>query len=133
MKTMENKEIMELAAQLGDALKNDERLVRLENARKAYENDPVLRKYMVEYEVQQKAMQNEVTKEEKDMHFIEIIQHRIDELYHLIIESPAFVELNEAQEAVNAYMNEVNQTIMSRITGEEPGCTHNCATCKGCH
>jgi cell fate (sporulation/competence/biofilm development) regulator YlbF (YheA/YmcA/DUF963 family) len=67
------------------------------------------------------------------MHFIEIIQRRIDELYHLIIETPAFVELNEAQEAVNAYMNEVNQTIMSRITGEEPGCTHNCATCKGCH
>jgi cell fate (sporulation/competence/biofilm development) regulator YlbF (YheA/YmcA/DUF963 family) len=130
---MENKEIMELATKLGDALKNDERLVRLEQARVAYENDPVLRKHMVEYEVQQKAMQNEVAKEEKDMHFIEIIQRRIDELYHLIIETPAFVELNEAQEAVNAYMNEVNQTIMSRITGEEPGCTHNCATCKGCH
>jgi cell fate (sporulation/competence/biofilm development) regulator YlbF (YheA/YmcA/DUF963 family) len=130
---MENKEIMELATKLGDALKNDERLVRLEKAREAYENDPVLRKHMVEYEVQQKAMQNEVAKEEKDMHFIEIIQRRIDELYHLIIETPVFVELNEAQEAVNAYMNEVNQTIMSRITGEEPGCTHNCATCKGCH
>lgn len=130
---MENNEIMELAAKLGDALKNDERLVRLEKARAAYENDPVLRKHMVEYEVQQKAMQNEVAKEEKDMHFIEIIQRRIDELYHLIIETPVFVELNEAQEAVNAYMNEVNQTIMSRITGEEPGCTHNCATCKGCH
>ena len=130
---MENKEIMELATKLGDALKNDERLVRLEKAREAYENDPVLRKHMVEYEVQQKAMQNEVAKEEKDMHFIEIIQRRIDELYHLIIETPVFVELNEAQEAVNAYMNEVNQTIMSRITGEEPGCTHNCATCMGCH
>jgi cell fate (sporulation/competence/biofilm development) regulator YlbF (YheA/YmcA/DUF963 family) len=130
---MENKEIMELATKLGDALKNDERLVRLEKAREAYENDPVLRKHMVEYEVQQKAMQNEVAKEEKDMHFIEIIQRRIDELYHLIIETPVFVELNEAQEAVNAYMNEVNQTVMSRITGEEPGCTHNCATCKGCH
>ena len=130
---MENKEIMELATKLGDALKNDERLVRLEKAREAYENDPVLRKHMVEYEVQQKAMQNEVAKEEKDMHFIEIIQRRIDELYHLIIETPVFVELNEAQEAVNTYMNEVNQTIMSRITGEEPGCTHNCATCKGCH
>lgn len=130
---MENKEIMELAAKLGDALKNDERLIRLEKARLAYENDPVLRKHMVEYEVQQKAMQNEVAKEEKDMQFIEIIQRRIDELYHLIIKTPVFIELNEAQEAVNAYMNEVNQTIMSRITGEEPGCTHNCATCKGCH
>ena len=41
---MENNEIMELAAKLGDALKNDERLVRLEKARAAYENDPVLSK-----------------------------------------------------------------------------------------
>lgn len=130
---MENKEIMELAARLGDALKNDDRLIRLEKAKTAYEQDPALQRFMVEYEVQQKAMQNEVAKEEKDMHFIEIIQRRIDELYHQIIESPVFVELNEAQEAVNLYMNEVNQTIMSRITGEEPGCTHNCATCKGCH
>ena len=133
MNIMENNAIMALAAQLGDALKNDPRLVRLEEARKAYENNPELKKHMIEYEVQQKAMQNEVTKEEKDMQFIEIIQRRIDELYHLIIENPAFAELNEAQEAVNAYMNEVNQTIMSRITGEEPGCTHNCSTCKGCH
>ena len=125
--------VFELAQELGKALKEDEKLIRLANAKKAYESDNVLKKYMVEYEVQQKAMQNEVAKEEKDMHFIEIIQRRIDELYHLIIETPVFVELNEAQEAVNAYMNEVNQTIMSRITGEEPGCTHNCATCKGCH
>lgn len=130
---MENNEIMELAIKLGDALKNDPKLLRLEAARKAYEEDPELQKHMVEYEVQQKAMQNEITKEEKDTHFIEIIQRRIDELYHLIIENKAFTELNEAQEAVNAYMNEVNQTIMTRITGEEAGCTHNCATCKGCH
>ena len=126
-------EIFELAAELGKKLKDDARLVALENAKKAYEADPALQKLMLEYDVQQKAMQNEVTKEEKDMQFIEIIQRRIDELYHLIIENPAFAELNEAQEAVNAYMNEVNQTIMSRITGEEPGCTHNCSTCKGCH
>lgn len=131
---MENKEVMELAAKLGDAIKNDERLLRLEAAKKAYDEDPELKKYMVEYEVQQKAMQNEVAKEEKDMHFIEIIQRRIDELYHLIIENKVFTELNEAQEAVNMYMNEVNAIITSRITGEQPGaCTHNCATCGGCH
>ena len=128
---MENKEIMELAAKLGDALKNDERLIRLEKARLAYENDPVLRKHMVEYEVQQKAMQNEVAKEEKDMQFIEIIQNRIDELYTSIIENPVFVELNEAQEAVNELMNSVNNTIMFAITGEVPSCTHNCSTCGG--
>lgn len=124
-------EIMELAAALGEALKNDERLVRLDKAKKAYESDPELQRLMVEYEVQQKAMQNEVAKEERDMQFIEIIQRRIDELYRSITENAVFVELNEAQMAVNDYMNEVNATITFHITGEQPSCTHNCATCHG--
>ena len=123
--------IFEIATQLGEELKKDERLVRLEAAKKAYEENPTLQKQLVEFEVQQKAMQNEVVKEEKDMQFIEIIQNRIDELYTSIIENPVFVELNEAQEAVNELMNSVNNTIMFAITGEVPSCTHNCSTCGG--
>ena len=89
---------------------------------------------MIEYEVQQKALENEVVKPEKDTHFIDIIQGRINELYQSIVNNPAFVELNEAQNAVNELMNSVNQTIMFNITGELPGdCTHNCSTCGGCH
>lgn len=126
-------EVMELAAALGEALRKDERLIKLADAKAAYEASPELQKKMVEYEVQQKAMQNEVAKEERDMHFIEIIQHRIDELYGEITTDPAFLALNEAQAAVNAYMNEVNATITYHITGEEPSsCTHDCSTCHGC-
>ena len=128
-------EIFELAAQLGKKLKEDEKLIRLENAKKAYKESPELGKMMIEYEVQQKALENEVVKPEKDTHFIDIIQNRINELYHKIMEDPAFVELNEAQQAVNELMNAVNSTIMFNITGELPSdCTHNCSTCGGgCH
>ena len=127
-------EIFEIAAQLGKALKEDERLVRLENAKKAYKESPTLGKMMIEYEVQQKALENEVVKPEKDTHFIDIIQNRINELYRQIMEDPAFVELNEAQQVVNELMNSVNTTIMFNITGELPSdCTHNCSTCGGCH
>lgn len=128
-------DIFEIAAQLGKTLKEDERLVRLENAKKAYEDSPELGKMMVEYEVQQKALENEVVKPEKDTHFIDIIQNRINELYRNIMEHPAFIELNEAQQVVNELMNAVNSTIMFNITGELPGdCTHNCSTCGGgCH
>ena len=127
-------EIFELAAELGKKLRDDERLVALENAKKAYAEDKQLQKYMVEYDVQQRAMQNEVGKKEHDLQFIEVIQKRIDELYRLISEHPVFVELNQAQAEVNELMNSVNQTIMTQITGEEPsGCTHNCGTCGGCH
>ena len=127
-------EIFELAAELGKKLKDDARLVALEDAKKAYEENAQLKKYMIEYEVQHKAMQAEVGRNDRDLHMIEAIQKRIDELYKLIAEHPVFLELNRVQAEVNDLMNRVNQTIMTQITGEESsGCTHNCATCGGCH
>ena len=128
-------EIFELAEQLGKVLKEDSRLVALEEAKAAYENDNELKKHMMEYEVQQQAMQREVAKPDRDLQFIEVIQNRIDKLYTEIVENPTFVGLNEAQAAVNGLMNEVNATIMFQITGEKPssGCTHDCSTCGGCH
>ena len=127
-------EIFEIAQLLGKTLKEDERLKRLEIAKKQYEESPELGKMMIEYEVQQKALENEVVKPEKDTHFIDIIQKRINDLYESIVNHPAFIELNEAQSVVNELMNSVNQTIMFNITGEIPSdCTHNCSTCGGCH
>ena len=127
-------EIFELAAALGQKLKEDERLVALETAKNAYEASGEIKTYLVEYDVQQRAMQKAVSESDKDMQLIESIQRRTDELYKLITEHPAFVEINRAQAVVNELMNSVNQTIMTQITGEEPsGCTHNCSTCGGCH
>lgn len=126
--------IFELAAELGKALKNDEKLVRLENAKTAYEAETELNKKMIEYEVQQKALQLEITREDRDTLLIDNIQKRIDTLYREIMEHPVFVELNEAQAEVNELMNAVNQTISFQITGEVPSsCTHDCSTCGGCH
>ena len=127
-------EIFELAAELGKKLKDDSRLVALENAKKAYEENNELQTALVEYDVQQRAMQKAVAQSDRDMQMIESIQARIDELYRQIAEHPVFVELNRVQSEVNELMNAVNQTIMTQITGEEPsGCTHNCSTCGGCH
>ena len=128
-------DIFELAGKLGDALKADERLVRLENAKNAYTTDPSLQAAMIEYDVQQTALQTEVTRPEQDTMLLDTIQARIEALYREIIEHPVYRELNEAQAAVNALMNEVNGTITFHITGEKPSaCTHDCSTCGGgCH
>ena len=127
-------EIFELAAELGKALKADERLIKLEEAKKAYEENKTLQRNIVEFDVQQKALQQEMVKPEKDTMFIEVIQKRIDELYKMITEDEAFVALNDAQAVVNELMNSVNTTITYNITGEMPSsCTHDCSTCGGCH
>ncbi len=126
--------IFELAAELGRALKEDDKLVRLENAKKAYEAETDLNKKMIEYEVQQKALQLEITRDDRDTLLIDNIQKRIDTLYREIMENPVFVELNDAQAEVNELMNAVNQTITFQITGEIPSsCTHDSSTCGGCH
>ena len=57
MDTTNNQNVFELAITLGKALKQDARLVRMDNARKAYEEDPTLKTLMTEYDVQQKAIQ----------------------------------------------------------------------------
>ena len=128
-------EIFELASELGKLLKEDDRLKALESARNAYETDAGLQALLSEYEVQQQTLQAEVGKaDERDMLFVEAVQNRINELYKTIMAHPVFVALNQAQEEVTNLMNAVNNTIMTQITGEEPsGCTHNCATCGGCH
>ena len=133
--TVDQKNVFELAIILGKALKEDPRLVRMEQARKAYEESQELTTLMAEYEVQQKAMENVTTGENFDPHMIQLIQDRINQLYEEITVHPIFVELNEAQEAVNELMNAVNNTIMFAITGEMPtSCTHDCSTCGGgCH
>ncbi len=134
MDTTNNRNIFELAITLGKALKADARLVRMENARKAYEEDPTLKQLTTEYDVQQRAIQKVATAEDFDPQLMESIQNRINELYDQIMAAPAYVELLEAQEAVNELMNAVNNTITFAITGEMPSnCTHDCSTCGGCH
>ena len=126
-------DIFELAATLGDELKKDARLVALENARKNYENDKQLQALVTEYEVQQLAMQKEAGRAECDTHMIDMIQSRTNELYTSITTNEVYLALEQAQNEVNELMNKVNGIITAHITGEEPGCTHNCATCHGCH
>ncbi len=134
MENNTNNNVFELAVLLGKALKNDPRMVRMDTARKAYEEDASISTLMMEYEVQQKAMQNIAADENFEPEMMEMIQNRINVLYEQIMNHPTYVELNAAQEEVNELMNAVNNTITFTITGEMPSnCTHDCSTCGGCH
>ena len=126
--------IFELAAELGKTLKNDKRLIALEEARKAYESDERVMHLMTEYEVQQKAINYEAMKEERSEELLKMIQDRIDAIYDQIVATESYKALEKAQNEVNDLMELVNSTITFNITGEEAsGCTHDCSTCGGCH
>lgn len=125
--------IHELAVEIGKAIKADERMIRLNTARAAYEANEELSSALMEYEIQQRALADEYTREDRDEALIAAVQQRIDFLYEKIVASPEYKEMLAAEEAVNALMNEVNTTITTEITGEAP-CTHDCSTCgHHCH
>lgn len=125
-------EIMELAAQLGKAIKENEVYKKFTEAKEAFDNNGDINSKIVEYGVQQSALQEAAVSEERDEAVIAKIQERMDALYSEIFADETFVALNEAQEAVNDLMNRVNETITFNITGEQ-ACTHDCSTCSGCH
>lgn len=121
-------EIMELAAQLGQAIKADERVIKMDNARVAYEADTGVQQLMFEYNMQQIALQEEYKKTSIDKNVIEAIEKRIDQIVAEVTANPTFIALNEAEEAVNALMQEVNAEITFQITGKRP-CAHDCSSC----
>ena len=126
--------IAEIAAQLGKAIKEDDRIKELNAAREAYETSEELRTLMTEYDVNQKAIEFEAAKPELDDELLKKMQGRLDELYDKIMEHPVFIRLNTAQNEVNEFMENVNSIITYNITGEMPSsCTHDCSSCGGCH
>ena len=121
-------EIMELAAQLGQAIKADERIAKMNEARVAYESNEDIQKLMLEYNAQQIALAEEYKKEPVDQKIIEAIENRLDAIVDQVTSNPIFAMVNEAQEAVNKLMSEVNGEIEFQITGQRP-CSHDCSSC----
>jgi len=124
--------IYSLAAELGKAIKEDERMIRMEKAKEAYESSEKIGNLMMEYGIQQQALTTMGDSEEIDTDALTRIQDRIDEIYAEITQDPIFKELDEAQAAVNELMETVNNTIMYNATGKT-ACTHDCSSCSGCH
>ena len=124
--------IFELASELGKTIKKDDRITRMNKAKEAYESSEKIGNLMMEYGIQQQALTTMGDGENIDTEAVSKIQERINEIYAEITQDPLFIELDEAQTAVNELMNNVNNTIMFNITGETP-CTHDCSSCSGCH
>ena len=121
-------EIMELAAQLGQAIKADARIAKMEEAKVAYEKDEKIQALRLEYNTQQIALAEEYKKETVDQKIIEAIENRLNEIVEAVTSSETFIMINKAQEDVNALMNEVNAEIEFQITGQRP-CAHDCSSC----
>lgn len=140
---MGNNEIITLAGKLGEALKNCEEYKRFCETRDVMRKNVILKEKLDEFKVQKSVLEVEKEKAEPDEHVIEVLSARLEVLYKEITSDEQMKAYSKAEEDLNLLMNAVNMTISSYIGGEEYSaatdadtdgeCTHNCATCRGCH
>ncbi len=127
-------DIIKMAHDIGKAIKESDEMKNYEAAQAAYAADEALQTKVTEYNVQQKAFADESAKAAPNDFLLGAIRKRLEALADEITQEPTYIVFAEAQEKVSAVLAEVNETIMSEVTGEEPHhCTHDCSSCGGCH
>ncbi len=124
--------IMELAAALGQAIKADEKMRRMEEANDKYNSDEALCAVVGEYNALSQSLSEAYGKGEGNTDAAKAIEARMTDLYNEITEHPLMKEYQEAQAEVNELMNKVNEEITFQITGERPSaCSGDCHSCGG--
>ncbi len=129
--------VLELAKALGEGIRDDQVLKEYDAAKAAFEEDTVLSGQMAEYNAHRTCLAEEFNREpeQQDKTVIEQLKAKLDELGGLIHQNEHYARFAAAQEAVQALMKQINEEITFYAFGVRPSseCTHDCATCGGCH
>ncbi len=126
------REINEMAKELGEKIKEDERTKRLQLAELAVQADMSMQDKMKEFNELRDRMMGLMEKGVDDRSIIDPLNAQIKELYGEITGGPAMKEYNQAKTKFDEMMQNVNNIIMFYVTGELPGCDpSDCAGCGG--
>ena len=127
-------EILDMARQLGEAIRDSELMDRVKTAEETQQNDAEAQKLIGEYNLVRMQLAQRAQKEDLTQEEMEQIQQELSAEFEKLTKNPVIAEFLEARAALDALVNQVNSILTHFITGEDPnGCTHNCATCGGCH
>ena len=133
-------QILEMTKELGAALQQDERFVRVQMAQAAADEDAELQKMIGEFNLLRMSLATEAQKEEHDDAKLEQLNNDIRALYARIMDNPSMKAFNEAKPALDALMSRISRILALAAQGEDPyqeepegGCTGSCSTCGGCH
>ena len=131
-------DIIEMTRKLGAAIQEDDRYVNYRIARDANDNDQELQRQIGEFNLLRMRMNEEISRDEKDESKIGEINRQMKDCYADIMASEGMIRYNEAKEAFDMLMAQVNGIISMTVNGDDPetcdpsGCGGSCASCAGC-
>lgn len=130
--------------ELGKEIQKDERFAALQAAAKVNDADEALQQQMQEMQLLSLKYQQEAGKGgEADQDKIKAIQEDYQKLYGEIMEGENMKNYSAAAAEMEKMAQYISQMIGLFFDGKDPetceipaedeNCTHNCATCGGCH
>ena len=120
-----DQKLIALAQEIGAMVKESAEMKRVNAAQAKFDTRDDLKAKIDEYSAQDSAIRGDIDNETRKK-----IQDRMEELYTQVVTDPDYAEYVDAQKAVSALMNAVNEEINFAITGHR-GCSHNCSECGG--
>ena len=133
-------DIIDVARNLGVEIQKDERYKKYASAKAKNDNDEELQNAIGEFNMIRMQMDMEIQKgEEKSEEALKKLNEDLRKAYGKVMVNESMIEYNQAKTALDELVGEIETIISAAISGEDPltcdlhPCTHNCATCGGCH
>lgn len=125
------------ARELGEALLESDVCKRMKEAEAVAMKNADAAAMMGSYLEKRGQIREIMESENPDPGAMRRLSDEMDELQEKLQQVDDIVKLNEARDAFNALMEQVNQVLQFIVTGTinngEEGCTGSCETCRGCH
>lgn len=123
--------ILEMANELGKMIKESPEMEALNRAEATQEQDEAAKELLKEFNLKRMNLvrdmqENKITREEATKKNNEAFAEMLEK-------SETIKAYVEAKKDFDAVVTQINSIINMYITGQDGSCTHNCATCGGCH
>ena len=131
-------DVMTAVRQLGAAIQADEAYLNFHKVIKSNDENKELQEKIGEFNILRMNLDNELSLDEKNEEKIKEMNEKLRALYGEVMAHPAMVEYNEAKQALDKLLNDVNNIITMCVQGADPAtcepsaCTGSCSTCGGC-
>jgi len=131
-----------MARELGKQIQADERYKAYHTARELNDKDEALQKLIADFNEKRMELSGEMAKPDKDTDKLQQLDGEIKTLYGNIMKNENMTAFNNAKEAMDELLSQVNFIITASANGEDPetcptemphSCGGSCATCGGCH
>lgn len=132
--------IIEMARSIGRELQNDERFVRTQLAQAAADEDAELQELIGEFNLKRIALNQEMSKEEKDNEKLQTLDGEIRDVYARLMANEHMQAYQAAKQELDAVVSGVATIVTLSAQGQDPdsidetpSCGGNCSGCAGCH